>query len=410
MNSLNILALQLHRDAIVSDLVVPHIIDKLIAKLVINEEDKGLIDKENNDKDKARQLLDILANKTDNDYEAFREVLEYDYEWLAKLLVVNGASELFQTIQQDAITVGGVPRDPPYYVERTDILKTIRTGLVNLERSNFLLLHGMPGSGKSCLARSAICDCEVLNKMNNRVYWCSVGECTTTELIQQHLYRLYLKVQSDLVNRNNRPNSILMSEKLEHLHDSLRSLFTRIEFRDALLVLDDVLNSQTLDMFDIGCKILITSKNKEIFNKINDKDINIIDVKAFTEHESVQVFANCMNIKAESLSIPHLKNLKTIHNLCRGLPMVVALIGGQLKLSYSVEAARIERMEDCIRRLNNHDDFYKSNKTIFSVIDICVKDLPDELKQKFEDLVIFLEDVNVPTCVSKKLFIEFILN
>lgn len=58
-----------------------------------------------------------------------------------------------------------------------------------------------------------------------------------------------------------------MSEKLEHIHDNLRCLFTRDEFRDALLVLDDVLDSHTLEMFDFGCKMLITSKNKEVINK-----------------------------------------------------------------------------------------------------------------------------------------------
>lgn len=140
----------------------------------------------------------------------------------------------------------------------------------------------------------------------------------------------------------------------------------------------------------------------QIFNKVNNKDVQVIDVKAFTENESVQLFSNCMNTKIDTLSMVQLKNLKTIHNLCRGLPMIIALIGGQLKLPYSVEVSRIERMEDCIKRLSNHDDFYKSNQVIFSVIDICVNDLPKGIKQKFQDLVIFLEDVNVPTCVRNK--------
>lgn len=58
MNSLNISALQRNRDAIVSDLVVNDVIDKLISKLVINEEDKGLIDKEVVIDDKTIYLID----------------------------------------------------------------------------------------------------------------------------------------------------------------------------------------------------------------------------------------------------------------------------------------------------------------------------------------------------------------
>lgn len=51
------------------------------------------------------------------------------------------------------------------------------------------------------------------------------------------------------------------------LKDLLRELFLTNELSDSLLILDDACSEDVLSYFDIGCKCVITTQNKNILRK-----------------------------------------------------------------------------------------------------------------------------------------------
>lgn len=220
--------------------------------------------------------------------------------------------------------------------------------LKGVKRGHYVLLVGTPGLGKSVLAVSAIRDPNLIKDFfGYRVFFINAGEARTLIDIANIQYRLGKilddKFQRDIYNTE--------EQGINLMKDELKKIFLKPEFKEALLVLDDVSCEEVISAFEFGCKILVTTNKRTIVPTECSEyyDIN----KGFTEKESLQFFSKSINLPVEKIP----KEAKIIHERCKGAPMVIKLIGSQLE-QYKEEATNSERWKHYVKMITENKDGY----------------------------------------------------
>jgi hypothetical protein len=122
------------------------------------------------------------------------------------------------------------------------------------------------------------------------VYWIGVGDvssessadllCHMTDLMEKLSH--HPEVDFDI--------QVQSSISINGARESLRRYFTSHSLREGLLILDDVSCLEVIAAFDIGCKILVTTKDSKVMNGVEGR------------HHLVKVFrCLCMYVKKHFL-------------------------------------------------------------------------------------------------------------
>ena len=139
--------------------------------------------------------------------------------------------------------------------------------MTSLRILSCLLFHCRPG--KTVLAIDAVSDADLLKDVfPGGVFWLSVGkmsggsgEINSTALLE--------KVQNFIarmdVNRSRPPN-------LESATDYLQEVMME-QYPQSLLILDDVWEVETSEVFAVRCRTLVTTRNAEVASGINTPDV-----------------------------------------------------------------------------------------------------------------------------------------
>ncbi|XP_049805088.1 apoptotic protease-activating factor 1-like [Schistocerca nitens] len=395
MDTIKRLKLQNLRDEIVQDLDVDDIVDGLLSSAVITEEERESIFSEKTRKARVRHLLDLLPSKGSCAFDNFVRNLKSEYQWLYSKLIEDTDPSQDEEKFLDALLLGGIPRTPPHNVERQETLLELRASLKSLTRGNYIVLHGMTGSGKSCLAAAAVENLPLVTKsFKNCVFWLSVGDSGSNVL--SHVNHLLWKLQA---TGRLFPDEFQRQElmNLTWFRETLKRYYTDKDLREGLLILDDVASSDVIDAFDIGCKILVTTKDLEVMRKVRGRISKTIKLNdGFKEIETLSLFAKCINQTIEDL--PH--EARQIHRLCKGIPMLVALIGANLEEHSEDARSNKGRWNNFITMLKSkhysspgRSTFYQDE--LLSAVGMSVGNLPEYQKERFQDFALFKEDVNI---------------
>ncbi|XP_066999982.2 apoptotic protease-activating factor 1 [Anabrus simplex] len=409
MDTLKRLTLQKLREKIVADLDVVNVLDYLISKEILDDQNKDLILSERSRRDRARRLLDILPTKGPLAFECFVESLKEPYSWLYDSLM-EGDGEMQNDDHEgkysDALLLGGLPRPPPYNIEREEKLAELRQSLKGLKRGNYVVLHGMTGAGKSCLASAAVYNKELLvDTFKRSVFWLSVGDASLDDILS-HMVQLWQKLQPRISLQS---DSIEIEKNLTSVEGAKNALilcFLHEALREGLLILDDVTSPKLIEAFDVGCKILVTTKDLDVMKNVRGREKLIKVNEGFTEKESLSLLSKCTHIAVEKLPPQAVK----IHKLCKGVPMIIALIGGQMEDNLSDVQKNYGRWDYYTKMLSRKD--YKSIKRnslsqedgLFQTIGMSVDSLPEDLKEYYKDFAVFVEDVNITSEVLQTLW------
>lgn len=84
---------------------------------------------------------------------------------------------------------------------------------------------------------------------------------------------------------------------------------------------------------------------------------------------------------------------KRIYELCKGHPMLIDLIGSLIK-PYKIDLLRNTARWNYYIELLSRKDYTKFSQ-IFGAIELCINDLSPDLRAKYEDFVVFVEEVNI---------------
>ncbi|XP_017794472.1 PREDICTED: LOW QUALITY PROTEIN: apoptotic protease-activating factor 1 [Habropoda laboriosa] len=387
--------LKILRKNIVVDIDVHNgIIKPLQSEYILTEQHITEIETGTTKQQKAEILLDILPSRGPYAFDIFRQALRHHYEWLSQDMdKLEENRKSFNDIKYMGTPT--LPPISPLTVVREQKTKQLQYYLEQLQPNGYVVLHGMKGFGKSCLTASTLKDTKfVRNLFYNEVYWIKFGyKRSADEEILIQLNRLYHLVKNlEILPESLKPE--LLKDSLIHF---LKYHFSRENHCQALLILDDVCDSKIIEVFDFECKTLVITADLDL---VLDKRPSVISVNYFFYiyiymTETLGLFAKVLDTEVEKLPM----EAKRIHEECKGMPLLIAMFSAQFEEFKEDMKLRSDRWKYYLNSLRNRDEnnqvirkFLEKQEAIFNM---CIEQLPVNMRKRYEELVIFREDVNI---------------
>ncbi|XP_034944735.1 uncharacterized protein Dark [Chelonus insularis] len=387
------------------------VMDRLKKDNILSYDEVDLISRQKSREAKIKLLLKILFNCGPYALKSFHESLEMAYEWLYSSITTELKKnketfhDTFMYDTTDSYRSSIMPMPPELNVDRKKKIEELTNALKELSPEKYVVLHGMKGYGKSCLASMTLRNSPNIRKHFKDIWWMNFGCKESLEnLIQTRLYSLYHKIIT-----SNCLHSILNSQEaitkiqIDDVRRELKKHFEDCSMHmNSLLVLDDVSDKRIIETFDFHCKILVLTTDVEVLDNhshdgsIKNRQKKIIKMHdGFTEEESLQLFANALNTEKEALPA----EAKIIHHDCGGMPILIAMFAAQFQEFGDDMKKNRDRWQYYIEAIRNKDVSTKIvEKSIAkqtAIFDMCIKQLSVEEKSRYFNLAIFSEDVNI---------------
>jgi hypothetical protein len=111
----------------------------------------------------------------------------------------------------------------------------------------------------------------MVNMFQGAIYWIGVGDISSgsSDDLMCHMTDLMDKLSHHPEVESERQAQ--SSTGVKEARESLRRYFTSPPLREGLLVLDDVSSPEVIDAFNVGCKILVTTKDSKVMNSVEGR-------------------------------------------------------------------------------------------------------------------------------------------
>uniref|UniRef100_A0A4W6E9P2 Apoptotic protease-activating factor 1 n=1 Tax=Lates calcarifer TaxID=8187 RepID=A0A4W6E9P2_LATCA len=389
------------RHRLEQDIKPSYLMDHMISDGVINVDEEERIRTQPTRKDQAVALLELLLRKDNRAYISFYNALVKEtYDDLANLLYDDlpqisanahkSSSDGWTPHVQMVLSEGGVPQRPVVFVSRPELLNRVRERLYRLQKEpGWVTVFGMAGSGKSVLAAEAVRHQGIIEEcFPGGVHWLSIGQLDKPDLlvkIQSLCFRLEQSLDSQSLHRP--PNS------LDEAKERLRFLMLR-RYPRSLLILDDIWDSTVLKVFDIQCRILLTTRNRSLTDSVSGAKYEVEVASGLDENKGLEILA--LYTKTNPQGLP--EEARSIVRECKGSPLVVSLIGALLK-----EKPNRWRYYLCQLQQKQFKRIRKSSSYDYDALDqamaASIEVLPDEHQELYKDLTVLEKDIKIPAKV-----------
>lgn len=282
---------------------------------------------------------------------------------------------------------------PDNFVQRSEAFNALMDQLLNVEREEPIAittaLRGAGGYGKTTLAMAICHDERIQEVYDDGILWVTLGEAPgdITEKIKNLIETLSGK----------RPGFTDKETAAAHLSELLAD-------RDILIVIDDAWNRSHLQPFLRGgprCSRLITTRNSDTLPTGSRQ--NILDAMQIDEAQ---------NLLAFGLTVKQNKELQYLSKRLGHWPIVLNLANAFL-LERVVNSG--QSLSDAIayilRRLDKYGitaldsrDTKERNQAVEATLSVSLEILNEHEKQRFDELAIFPEDVDIPLKTVEKLW------
>jgi NB-ARC domain/Trypsin-like peptidase domain len=269
-----------------------------------------------------------------------------------------------------------VPDLPRNFVSRANDVAAL-VGTV-LSQSEPVVVHGMPGIGKTVLASAVAHDEQVRRSFPDGVFWVTFGR-------EHNIMRSQALLAEDL---GDGPRAFVDAEQ------GKARLKTLLAARACLVVLDDVWNAEDLSAFDAlgpNCRMMITTRDARVGVPLAgvDYQVNILQ-----EDLALQLLTKW------SGQYTDLARAQEVVRACGGLPLALAMIGAMVR-------GRGDRWDNVLARLRAADLGSIQQQllgypfdSLLKALQVSVDALPDtRIATRYLDLALFPEDVAVPETV-----------
>ena len=293
---------------------------------------------------------------------------------------------------EEILKKGEVPPLLDTHVYRPDATNSVRQLLRALEATDgWVVLHGMAGCGKSVLAAEALRDISLLNEVfPGGVFWVNMGEGTKSHFDEAEVLR---KMQNLILRLD---KSRYQPTNLEAAQSYLQQVISEQHPR-CLLVLDNLLSADVAKYFSVHCRVLVTTRNAGIAHLVQTDSCEPLDVSSmFTDNQLLWLLTKWVKRSSPRDLPPHATTTVTLSG---GLPMIISLIGAQLRNNPSVNRwqAYNKKLESCPLSIQLHrapEQWQYHSMKLVQSIELSINELDDELKNFFRHLVVL--DYHVP--------------
>uniref|UniRef100_A0A665WHE2 Apoptotic protease-activating factor 1 n=1 Tax=Echeneis naucrates TaxID=173247 RepID=A0A665WHE2_ECHNA len=389
------------RHRLEEDMKPPYLMDHMISDGVMSMDEEEKIRTQPTRKDQAVALLELLLRKDNNAYISFYNALVKEaYDDLANLLhdglpqilsyAQNNSSDGLTSYVKMVLSEGGVPQRPVVFVNRQELLNRVREKLYQLQKdSGWVTVFGMAGSGKSVLAAEAVRNHGIIEEcFPGGIHWLSIGQLDKPDLlvkIQSLCFRLEQSLNGQCLNRP--PSS------LDEAKERLRFLMLR-RYPRSLLILDDVWDSAVLRVFDIHCRILLTTRNRSLTDSVSGAKYEVEVESGLDENKALEILSLYTKTKPHSLP----EEARSIVRECKGSPLVVSLIGALLKEKpnrWRYYLSQLQQKQFKRIRKSSSYDYDALDQAMAASLEV----LPDEHRKLYKDLTVIEKDIKIPAKV-----------
>ncbi|KAG8372008.1 hypothetical protein BUALT_Bualt12G0022000 [Buddleja alternifolia] len=252
-----------------------------------------------------------------------------------------------------------------------DIMKALRGGKVNM-----LGICGMGGVGKTTMAK------RIMNRARGEKLFDEILMVVVSQSVNM------LKIQQE--------SSELLGLELkeESLQARAHKLRARIMgTKRTLVVLDDVWEIPKLEELGIPsgvkeCTILLTSRNRGVFNAMGVK--NVFGLEILPEEEAWFFFREKVGTCVDGQDLVAIA--KKVAKECRGLPIALVIVGRALK-----DEENKPIWEDALHQLedSNLEGIPEFIKEVYNPLSLSYKSLDNEQKSVFLFCSLFPEDADI---------------
>lgn len=249
-------------------------------------------------------------------------------------------------------------------------------------------------------------DYGVVYKMDFKIYWLNVSKCTSFEAILDKLHRLKVLLQADDLDIKYNAYSGNPKNESIHVKSHLRKVLERPEYKNCLIVLTDVQDDRVVKAFDLNCKMLITTCHKEEVEKaILGKKWKLIEIKeGLSQCECAELFMKVLKREERINELPQSLTIfvEEIHKKTSGHPMTLSFIAK----TFQKKETEVKRKTRCIEWIKNLESYKSPDEYMqvkMSFIE-TMKFLSEKQRKCYRQMVIFTDNIEVPTEVLAKLW------
>ncbi|XP_017148980.1 uncharacterized protein LOC108159879 [Drosophila miranda] len=188
-----------------------------------------------------------------------------------------------------------------YNVPRLKPFLDLTKALLELRPAKNVLVDGPLGAGKQWLVLDVCSSYKVQQKMDFKIFWLNVKNCNSPEADLEMLLTLLYQIDPSWSSRCDSGTWNIM-QRIDSVKIELRRLLKSKPYENCLLVLRNVQSVRTWKAFNLGCKILLTTRYKCVTDYLSAATTKHVPLKdALTEHEAESLIVKYLHCRPEDL-------------------------------------------------------------------------------------------------------------
>lgn len=244
------------------------------------------------------KLFWALANEDDDVVKKFvLNVSDYDFLMSSiKYKRENPSPNIKSYVTAVNSLKNGNQKFSKYNVSRIKPYLELQKALLELMDSKNVVIWGVLGAGKQWLALDVCSSYIVQRKMNFEIYWINVRDCHSAESRLEKLQSFLHQLDPTFCNNTAQRVEI----RIEKIKTELKHIVQKKS--NCLIVLRNVQNIDTWNDFNIGCKILLTTRHKFVADEFAEATTTHIKLDdSLTPFEIESLFAKYLRNKPREL-------------------------------------------------------------------------------------------------------------